>query len=139
MMEKLKALVQQHRARTKPATADSIEKLQQALQLELAPDYAAYLSSFGVIVHGTTETYGLGVPDDYFLNVGASYADLSRDPAYPRHAVPLLDVGDGRYYLYDNGTREILLWATPNGGIVKVLDEGLETFLIRQLFGDAAT
>jgi len=133
-MKKLKSLVAQHGVKTRPATKDSIEKLQTTLGIALSPEYADYLASFGVIVHGANETYGLGVPDDYFLNVCASYAELNRDPTYPRHAVPLLDIGDGHYFLYDNGAREVLQWATPNGGIVEVLDESLETFLIHHLF-----
>lgn len=134
-MNQLKALADQCQATTRPADDAGIELLGKQLGFRLADEYVDYLSSCGVIVHGAVETYGLGVPQDYYLNVQRMYADLSRDPSYPRTAVPLLDVGDGQYYLYDNSTRRVLLWATPNGGVVRTLTEGLEVFLIKQVFG----
>ena len=133
-MEQLTALVERHGAKTRPAGADSIAALEAKLGFALASDYKDFLASFGVIVHGSEETYGLGVPDDYYLNVGNMHAELRRDPTYPPHAVPVLDGGDGRYYLYDNAARNIILWATPNGGIVQKFAETLEAFLVRQIF-----
>ncbi|WP_454864332.1 hypothetical protein [Pseudomonas rhizophila] len=88
----------------------------------------------GTNVFDAYETYGLGVPDDYYLNVFAAFSDLSRDPNYPKNTVPLLDIGDGQYYLYDNQSQKVLVWATPNGGIVRVVEDGLETFLIKHVF-----
>ena len=134
MMEQLKALVERRGAKIRPANIDSIRELQTRLGFVLAPEYAAFLSLFGVIVSGAAEVYGLGVPDNYYLNVGNAFEDLSSAPGYPRNAVPLLDVGDGRYYLYDNSTRKVVLWATPNGGIMEVLDTTLESFLVKQVF-----
>ena len=64
-----------------------------------------------------------------------SYADLSRDPQYPPQAVPLFEIGDGCYYLYDNAKQQVMRWATPNGGIVKTFDGDLESFLCREVFG----
>ncbi|KPB95086.1 Uncharacterized protein AC502_2583 [Pseudomonas syringae pv. maculicola] len=92
--------------------------------------------TFGVIVYDAYETYGLGVPDDYFLNVFAAFSELSRDPDYPKNTVPLLDIGDGHYYVYDNQSQKVLVWATPNGGIVRTIDEHLESFLIKHVFAD---
>src|SRR6478672_12584005 len=132
MMEQLKAVAERARARTRPAGIDSIRALEARLGFGLSPEYRAFLSSFGVIVSGSAEVYGLGVPDDYYLNVGNAYADLSRDPSYPPNTVPVLDAGDGRYYLYDNKSQKLMLWATPNGGVVKVLDTTLESFLLKQ-------
>lgn len=137
MMEQLKALVERHGAKTRPADMDSIRALEARLGFGLAPEYNVFLSLFGVIVSGGAEVYGLGVPDNYYLNVGNAYADLSRDPAYPPNAVPVLDAGDGRYYLYDNKAQKLMLWATPNGGIVEVLDTTLESFLVKQIFQPA--
>ncbi|MEW6762544.1 MAG: SMI1/KNR4 family protein [Pseudomonadota bacterium] len=136
MMKELQALVERHSAKTRPASADGIHQLENRLGFGLSPEYSAFLSTFGVIVFGATEVYGLGVPDNYYLNVGNAYADLSRDPNYPSNALPLLDAGDGHYYLYDNQSQKILQWATPNGGVVRVLDLGLEPFLTSQLFHD---
>jgi hypothetical protein len=134
MMEQLKALVERHGAKTRPASMESIRALEAKLGFRLPPEYTSFLSTFGVIVFGSAEVYGLGVPDTYYLNVGNSFADLSRDPTYPRNAVPVLDAGDGRYYLYDTAERKLILWATPNGGIVQVLDDSLDGFLADRIF-----
>ena len=134
MMKELKALVERHGAKTRPPSADGIRELETKLGFTLSPEYSSFLSTFGVIVFGATEIYGIGVPDTYYLNVRNAYADLSRDPHYPSNALPLFDAGDGHYYLYDNQSHEIILWATPNGGVVRVLDVGLEPFLASQLF-----
>jgi len=133
-MQTLEQLVTQHHARTRPADTASIDRLEQQLGFPVSGEYRTFLSKFGIIVHGAYEIYGLGVPDDYYLNVRSAYADLSRDPSYPGHAVPLMDVGDGRYYLYDNEAQRILLWATPNGGVVETTDEGLDTFIAKLVF-----
>jgi hypothetical protein len=133
-MQKLVQLVACAHARTRPADGASIAALEQRLGFVLSSDYRDYLATFGVIIHGANEVYGLGVPDDYYLNVLNAYADLSRDPTWPANAVPLMDVGDGHYYVYDNAAQRIVLWATPNGGIVKTVDESLEPFLIDHLF-----
>lgn len=133
-MNQLTALVERNHATIRPARGEDIQQLGESLGFALTDEYVYYLSTFGVIVFGATETYGLGVPQDYYLNVRNMYADLSRDATYPQLAVPLVDAGDGRYYLYDNGSRRILLWATPNGGIVETLSEGLEAFLVREIF-----
>lgn len=125
----LAALLQASHADTRPASDADIDQLQTALGFDLTPTYRGYLQRFGVIVAGSAEVYGLGVPEDYYLNVRKAYADLARDAAYPLAAVPLLDDGDGRFYLYDNASDSVLLWATPNGGIVRRLEERLPTFL----------
>lgn len=59
-----------------------------------------------------------------------------RDEAnFPASSVPLSDIGDGHFYLYDNHAKTILIWASPNGGIVKEIKSDLEEFLISLLFG----
>lgn len=133
-MKKLEQLVDSHQVNTRPVDAVSIHNLELKLGFALSTEYQCYLSTFGVIVFDAYETYGLGVPDDYYLNVFAAFSDLSRDPSYPVNTVPLLDIGDGQFYLYDNQSQKVLVWATPNGGIVRVLEDGLETFLIKHLF-----
>lgn len=133
-MQKLEDFVKCAGARTRPSDEASILRLEQQLGFVLSSEYRAYLLTFGVIIHGGNEVYGLGVPDNYYLNVFNAYSDLSRDPAYLANAVPLIDVGDGQYWLYDNQAQRIVLWATPNGGIVKSVDDDLESFLIERLF-----
>lgn len=133
-MKALEHLVLEHQAITRPVDLASIDALQASLGFALSNEYREYLSGFGVIAHGAYETYGLGVPDDYFLHVLNAYKDLSRDASYPAAAVPLLELGDGQYYLYDNPNQQVLLWATPNGGVIRKLDESLEAFLVKQIF-----
>lgn len=133
-MKELKKLVDRHQADTRPVDTASIQSLEQKLGFALSDEYKHYLSTFGVIVFDAYETYGLGVPDDYYLNVFAAFSDLGLDPTYPKNAVPLLEIGDGQYYLYDNQARKVLVWATPNGGTVRVLEDGLEAFLIKHVF-----
>ena len=87
-----------------------------------------------MIAHDAYETYGLGVPDDYFLHVLNAYKDLAADASYPATAVPLLELGDGPYYLYDNRGQRVVLWATPNGGVIRTLDDSLEAFLAKHVF-----
>ncbi|MGN9460790.1 SMI1/KNR4 family protein [Pseudomonas syringae pv. aptata] len=133
-MNTLERLVEQNQATIRPVDAQCIQKLEGKLGFTLSGEYHAYLSTFGVIVFDAYETYGLGVPDDYYLNVFVAYSDLSQDPGYPRTAVPLLDIGDGQYYLYDNQSLKILVWATPNGGVVREVEGRLEDFLVTHIF-----
>jgi hypothetical protein len=135
-MHNVKQLVERHQANTRPADPASIHALEQMLRFPLSSEYKSFLSHFGVIVFGAYETYGLGVPEDHYLNVLNAYADLSRDSSYPENSVPLMEVGDGQYYLYDNKAQRIVLWATPHGGVVRVLDEGLEEFLGKKIFSE---
>lgn len=100
-MKKLEQLVARTHARTRPSDTADIERLEQRLGFSLSNEYRDYLSSFGVIVHGSSEVYGLGIPDGYYLNVLDAHADLSRDPTYLADAVPLMDLGDGRSSLGD--------------------------------------
>jgi hypothetical protein len=133
-MKKLEQLVDLHQANTRPVDTASIQNLERKLGFGLSDEYKLYLSIFGVIVFDAYETYGLGVPEDYYLNVGSAFDDLSRDPTYPKNTVPVLEIGDGQYYLYDNKSRQVLLWSSPNGGVIRVLDEDLESFLIKHIF-----
>ncbi|MFT2158551.1 SMI1/KNR4 family protein [Pseudomonas putida] len=133
-MKTLEILVAEQQAATRPATKANIDTLESNLGFELANEYREYLERFGVIAHDAYETYGLGVPEDYFLHALNAYKDLASDPSYPATAVPLLELGDGQYYLYDNRSQRVVLWATPNGGVVRTLDDNLEAFLIKHVF-----
>lgn len=132
MTDEYKALhdiVQESHADTRPASDADIDQLQTRLGFDLSPVYCSFLKHFGVIIAGSIEVYGLGVPDNYYLNVNQAYGDLARDAGYPLTAVPLIDAGDGRFYIYDNATNRVVLWAAPNGGIVRELAEPLPAFL----------
>ena len=59
---------------------------------------------------------------------------MRESPQFPKSAVPLSEIGDGHFYLYDNDSKTILIWASPNGGIVKEIQSNLEDFLISLFF-----
>jgi len=133
-MDMLEKQVHEYGAITRPATQESIDALQASLGFALSKDYCEYLTRFGIIAHEAYETYGLGVPDNSHLNVLRMFKDLSADPSYPANVVPVLELGDGQYYLYDNCSKQVFIWATPNGGVVRELSENLEQFLINHIF-----
>lgn len=131
--DELEATLNAGRATTRPVSAEVINQAEQQLGLNFGASYREYLRRFGVIVYGSTEVYGLGVPDDYYLNILATYDDLAQDATYPLGALPLVDEGDGHYYLYDTTAKDIVLWAMPNGGIVRRVSEGLGAFLLKRI------
>lgn len=133
-MKTLEQMVQDYKAITRPADTESINALQTALGFPLSAEYREFLSRFGIIVHGAYETYGLGVPDDYYLNVLNAYKELSHDPTYPPNAIPLLEEGDGQYYLYDNKKNKVILWGMPHLGIISVTNLDLNKFLMKKIF-----
>lgn len=134
LVEKLSNLVKDKRAKTTPATLKEISELSDKLKFSLSTDYKSFLATFGTISYKSNEVYGLGVPENSYLNVLDKYEDLSKDKSYPQKCVPLLEIGDGHYALYDNSTGKVLIWATPNGGIVKKTNDDLEDYLIKTLF-----
>ena len=133
-MNTLERMVKSHKAITRPANAEDVSALQTALGFPLSPEYKEFLFRFGIIVHGPYETYGLGVPNDYYLNVLNAYKELSCDPTYPPNTVPLLDEGDGEYYLYDNKKNNVILWGMSNLGVINVINLELNKFLIKKMF-----
>lgn len=133
-MNKLRAAVITHQADTRPSNSIDIEKLEASLGFSLSDEYREYLQEFGIIAYQAYETYGLGVKSNSFLHVLNAYQDLSRDKTYPFTSVPLLEIGDGQYYLYDNTHRQIIIWATPNGGVIRKLETNFEDFLLTKIF-----
>ncbi|MDV7212335.1 SMI1/KNR4 family protein [Azotobacter beijerinckii] len=133
-MQKLAQLIQQSQAKTKPVNLAVVQATEKQFPFAFSQEYRDYLCAFGSISYEYHETYGLGVKENHFLHIYKVYQDLSRDTTYPANAVPLMEIGDGHYYLYDNATQKVLLWASPNGGIVKTLPEGLEDFLAKKIF-----
>ena len=132
-MKKLAQQVAAQGADIRPATEDEIATAEQALRMQFSPEYKAYLSEFGLIASGATEVNGLGVPVTSHLNILSAIQPLRDGKDYPQQAVPLCDIGDGYYYLYDNQQRKILTWSMING-VVETSSEGLETFLLRIVF-----
>lgn len=132
--EQLSIKLIEAKATIRPVSEDAVNTAQQQLGLDFDDAYRTYLLRFGVIICGSNEVHGLGVPDDYYLNVVCAYNELSQDSSYPLAAVPLLDEGDGHYYLYDTTAHDIVLWAMPNGGIVRRAQQKLSEFLLKYLF-----
>jgi hypothetical protein len=133
-MQKLAQLIQQYHAKTKPVQSTVVQEAEKQFPFPFSQEYKDYLHAFGTISHEHHETYGLGVKENHFLHIHNIYQDLSRDATYPANAVPLMEIGDGHYYLYDNVAEKVMVWATPNGGIIKTLPEGLEDFLAKKIF-----
>ncbi|ENE4829754.1 SMI1/KNR4 family protein [Klebsiella pneumoniae] len=132
-MKKLAQQVAAQGADIRPVNEDEIITAEQTLGIQFSPEYKAYLSEFGLIAFGATEISGLGVPAMSHLNILSAIEPLREGKDYPPQAVPLCDIGDGYYYLYDNKQRKILTWSMING-VVDTSDEDLEAFLLRIVF-----
>lgn len=132
-MKKLAQQVAAQGADIRPAKEDEITTAEQALRMQFSTEYKAYLSEFGLIASGATEVNGLGVPATSHLNILSAIEPLRDGKDYPPQAVPLCDIGDGYYYLYDNQQRKILTWSMING-VVATSGEDLEAFLLRIVF-----
>ncbi|GKV79195.1 hypothetical protein PEC106568_43680 [Pectobacterium carotovorum subsp. carotovorum] len=132
-MKKLAQQVTAQGADIRPAKENEIDVAEHVLRIHFSEEYKTYLSEFGVIASGATEVYGLGVPVTSHLSILSAIELLREGKDYPRQAVPLYDIGDGYYSLYDNRQRKILTWSMITG-IVEVSDETLEAFLLRTIF-----
>lgn len=109
-METLKSAFEDAGSRITPASADEVSFLEKSVKLPLSDEYKAYLEVFGTIIIGTWETYGLGVRPDYYLNVRNAYMDLAETEGYPTNALPLMNIDDETYFLYDNRRGHVLTW-----------------------------
>lgn len=132
-MNKLLKLIAENQADTLPATEKQITKAESDLGLTFTDEYRSYLKKVGVISFGSVETYGLGIPDTSFLNIVNALSDFKAFNNFPTSLIPLADIGDGHYYMYDNNTQNIVIVSLPGVGIKKVCSE-LETFLIDLIF-----
>ena len=132
-MKKLQQQVVAHNADIRPVNEQEINAAEQALQIRFTPEYKTYLSHFGLISCGATEMYGLGVPVSSHLNILSAIEPLRKGKDYPSQAVPLCDIGDGYYYLYDNQQHKILTWSMITG-VVESSGDTLEAFLLRTVF-----
>ncbi|MBU9816899.1 SMI1/KNR4 family protein [Rahnella sp. C60] len=132
-MKKLEQQVATHDADIRPATENEINAAEQALRMHFSEEYKTYLSEFGLVASGATEIYGLGVPATSHLNILSAIEPLREGKDYPQQAVPLYDIGDGYYSLYDNRQCKILTWSMITG-VVEISDETLEAFLLRVIF-----
>ncbi|WIH23104.1 SMI1/KNR4 family protein [Photobacterium damselae] len=133
-MNKLLELIAENEADTMPATEEQIDKAELELGLTFSTEYRTYLQYIGVISFKTVETYGLGVPETSFLNIVNALHDFKAFKNFPSSLIPLADIGDGHYYMYDNSSQKVLTIALPDLG-TKIITAGLEQFLCELVFG----
>lgn len=134
-MQNLLSRLQENNALIKPATDKEIEDTENTLDLIFCNEYKTYLSKIGVISYDIYEVYGLGISRESYLSLWTALPDFrQQNKDFDKDYIPLCDIGDGHYYIYDNKANNILLWASPNGGIVKTINQPLEKFLIDLLF-----
>jgi len=132
-MNKLLKLITEAQADTMPATEEQIAKAESDLGLIFTKEYRSYLLDIGVLSFGPFETYGLGVPDSSFLNIVNALGELRVLNNFPLSLIPIADIGDGHYYMYDNSTQNIVTVSLPGVGI-KIICSGLESFIIDLTF-----
>ena len=135
MMNKLIEKLKNTDALIRPVTEETINQAEKDLNISFSNEYKSYPSTCGVISWESTEIYGLGVKNTSYLSLYKILAEMRDETNFPASSVPLSDIGDGHFYLYDNQAKTILIWASPNGGIVKEIKSDLEGFLISLLFG----
>lgn len=132
-MKQLEQQIAAHNAVTRPANQEDITAAEQGLGITFSPEYRTYLAQFGLIAFGSTELCGLGVPAAAHLNILSAIAPLRTGKDYPPQAVPLCEIGDGYYYLYDNQTQQVVTWSMV-AGIQERHNQSLEAFLLNTLF-----
>lgn len=132
-MNNLLALVEDHQADTIPATEEQIAHAESELGLTFTQEYRSYLRQFGVISFGPNEIYGLGVKETSFLNIISALTDFRSIENFPLSLIPISDIGDGHYYMYDNSTQDIVVVSLPGVGI-KQVSSNLESFLAELIF-----
>lgn len=134
MMNKLIEKLTSAGALRRPVTEETINQAEKDLNISFSNEYKSYLSTCGVISLESTETYGLGVKNTSYLSLYKILPEMRDEANFPASSVPLSDIGDGHFYLYDNNSKTILIWASPNGGVVKEIQSNLEDFLISLFF-----
>ena len=132
-MNKLLKLIAENQADTLPATEERITQAESDLGITFTDEYQSYLKNVGVLSFGFVETYGLGVPDTSFLNIVNALSEFRAINNFPLSMVPIADIGDGHYYMYDNRTQNIVVVSLPGIGI-KIICSDLEAFLIDLTF-----
>lgn len=132
-MNKLLKLIADNQVETMPATQEQVAQAELDLGLSFTKEYRSYLLDIGVISFGSFEIYGLGVPSTSFLNIVNAVKELRGLNEFPLTLVPISDIGDGHYYMYDNSTQGIVIVSLPGLGM-KTICSGLESFLINLLF-----
>ena len=110
---------------------EQIQAAEKNLPFKFDSEYLDYIKTCGQLEYEYLEFYGLGVSATSHVNVERAYTELSVSKTYPDNSIPVLDLGDGHYALYNVATKEVLEWCFD--GIVGVLAKGLESYLITTL------
>ena len=116
-----------------PATMSQIEQAEAQLDMVFSSEYKVYLQSFGVISYESQETFGLGVKDGSYLNIVTALKDFRDISGFPKALIPLAEIGDGHYYMYDNNRGKVVSIALPDLGI-KDINDDLQGFLLDLMF-----
>ena len=127
-MKKLQEFVDSNGIDVVPVSSSEIDKAQQELNLKFDSAYLSYLNICGQLEFEYLEFYGLGVKPNSYLNVVKNYQELSQSNTYPQTALPILDLGDGHYSLYDLVTGHVVEWTKD--GVIRELNSGLEQYLL---------
>ncbi|MBV6529298.1 SMI1/KNR4 family protein, partial [Ursidibacter maritimus] len=92
------------------ANQAEIDSAEQKLGCSFSVEYKTFLVNIGAISANGEEFYGLGIPENSYLNVISATLALRREfPELPIECVVLYSFGDGhQYYLYDNKHSNIL-------------------------------
>lgn len=130
-MNTLKQFVALHSVDTINVSDEQIQAAEQDLLFKFDSAYLDYLKICGQLEYEYLEFYGLGVSATSHVNVERAYTELSASKTYPNNSIPVLDLGDGHYALYNVATKEVVEWCFD--GIVGVLAKGLENYLIATL------
>lgn len=113
-----------------PAKLADINYAEKQLNIEFSNEYKKYLEQCGVLSYGSHEIYGLGIPEDNYLNILTVCKDVaSQDVSLPKDCVPLEDIMDAQYYLYDNNNHQIYIWSAATGQILETVSKTLNEFL----------
>ena len=130
-MNTLKNFIESNAIDVISVSEDEILQAQQILKLQFDTDYLSYLQICGQLEFEYLEFYGLGVKPDSYLNLIQIYSLLKENVTYPQKALPLLDLGDGHYSIYDLETGHVLEWTKD--GVVSKLSQTLEQYLLDTL------
>ncbi|MCK8045343.1 SMI1/KNR4 family protein [Shewanella sp. 1CM18E] len=132
-MNKLIALIEENQADTLPAEEVQVAQAESQLRISFSPEYRTYLLDVGVISYESHETYGLGVKESSHLNIVTALNDFRSFNGFPSSLLPLADIGDGHYYMYDNASHKVLSIAIPDMG-TREISNNLEEFICTLIF-----
>ncbi|MCW9699522.1 MULTISPECIES: SMI1/KNR4 family protein [unclassified Avibacterium] len=115
----------------RPANENEILSAERQLGIKFSSEYRDFLSSFGILSYNSDEIYGLGVSTDYYLNILNLLKEFKEyNVNIPNNHIPLLDIGDGQYYIYDNNDGKIYVWSASSNSIIKNKQNSLTEFLL---------